>query len=152
LLIQARGFPKITSISMRARKMEKADEDRRRLQRFDLQAPTRIEVQQDGGRHGVLNFLTKDISSMGAYIETAQPLPEGAPVRLELTLSMELLYRIVGKGAGAKVKVRGKVIRAEEGGMAIKFDRRFKIVAAAAPTVHGGGDAVLRELERSKWG
>jgi hypothetical protein len=125
---------------------ENAGEDRRRLQRFDLQASTLIEVQQEGGRHGVLSFITRDISSMGAFIETAQPLPEGAPVRLELMLPLDLPKRVVGEESRAKVKVRGKVIRAEEDGMAIQFDRKFKIVAASTGTLYREAGAVLREF------
>ena len=129
-----------------------AKENRRRLQRFDLQAPTRIEVQQGDGQRGVLSFMTRDISSMGAFIETAEPLPEGAPVRLELMLPLDVLKRIVGKDARAKVKVRGKVIRAEEGGMAIQFDRRFKIIASNVATAHGEADSVPRAAKRSNRG
>jgi hypothetical protein len=121
-------------------------EDRRRLQRFDLQASTLIEVQQEGGRHGVMSFMTRDISCMGAFIETAQPLPEGAPVRLELMLPVELPKRVVGEESRAKVKVRGKVIRAEEDGMAIQFDRKFKIVAANGGTLHREAGPVLQEF------
>lgn len=118
------------------------------MQRFDLQASTRIEVQQRDGRQDVLSFVTRDISSMGAFIETAEPLPEGVPVRLELMLSLELLKRIVGREARAKVKVRGKVIRAEEDGMAIQFDRKFKIVAANTGTMHQEAGSVLRGFKR----
>ena len=118
------------------------------MQRFDLQASTRIEVQQEDGRRGVISFMTRDISSMGAFIETAQPLPEGAPVRLELMLPLDLLQRIVGKDARAKVKVRGKVIRAEEGGMAIQFDRRFKIIATNVATHQREADSVSGDFKR----
>jgi hypothetical protein len=65
---------------------------------------------------------------------------------------LDLLHQIVGKGAKAKVKVRGKVVRAEEGGMAIQFDRKFKIVAASVPTPHREADPVPRELKRAKRG
>jgi hypothetical protein len=132
--------------------IEKTAEDRRRLQRFDLQASTQIEVQQEDGHRGVLSFTTRDISSMGAFIETARPLPEGAPVRLELMLPLDVLMRIVGKDARARIKVRGKVIRVEEGGMAIRFDRKFKIVAASVATPPRDAHRVPRELKMQKRG
>jgi hypothetical protein len=131
---------------------EKTAEDRRRLQRFDLQASTQIEVQQEDGQRGVLSFTTRDISSMGAFIETARPLPNGAPVRLELVLPLEMLMRVVGKDGRARIKVRGKVIRVEEGGMAIQFDRKFKIVAESVAAPPRDVNVVPRGLKMPKRG
>jgi hypothetical protein len=111
--------------------MKKKTDNRRHMERFDLQAPMKIEVRKRAGRREVLTCVTRDISSMGAFVETDRPLPEGVPLRLELLLTLDMLERIVGN-AGARVKVRGKVLRTEEGGMAIQFERGFKIVAAGA--------------------
>jgi len=105
-------------------------EERRRLERFDLQAPTRIVIRMDSGRRGVLSLMTRNVSSMGAFVNTAQPLPEGMPVKLELLLSAGLLKRLLGEGEKARIRVRGKVIRSDREGMAIEFDTRYKFVAA----------------------
>ncbi len=106
-------------------------EERRRLERFDLQASAKLLVEGDGGRPDTLSYITKDISSSGAYIETNQPLELGVPVKLELLLSLDTLQRILGEGGKARVKVKGTVIRSDDRGMAIHFDSRFKIQAVS---------------------
>ena len=103
--------------------------DRRALERFDLHAPMRIEVDFDGGRKDVLNLTTQNISSAGAYIVTERPLPEGVEVRLELILSLELLKTLIGERRKAKIRVRGKVIRSDCQGMAIVFKNKYRIMA-----------------------
>ena len=104
-------------------------EERRTLERFDLHAPTRIEVELAGGRRGIFSLTTKNISSAGTYIATDQPLPEGLPVILELLLSLEMLQRLVGERGRARVRVKGKVIRSDRDGMAIMFESKYKITA-----------------------
>jgi PilZ domain len=104
-------------------------EERRNLQRFYIQAPTRIETASEGKSNRVLNLVTRDLSSSGAFVSTEQPLREGAPVRLEVLLSLAMLPEITGGGARARVRVRGKVIRVDEGGMAILFSGRHRFVS-----------------------
>ena len=113
---------------MKPEKIESSQKDRRRLERFDLQAPTKIEVLLEAGRKDVLSLLTRDISSMGAYVKTSQPLPEGMHVKLELLLSLEILKRMMGQKGDAKIKVRGQVLRSDREGMAIVFDTKYKIL------------------------
>lgn len=110
-------------------------EERRRLERFDLQAPTKIEVQLDTGHKDVLSLMTRDISSMGAYVQTGRPLPEGVPVKLELLLSLELLRKFLGQKGRARIRVRGRVIRSDQEGMAIQFDTKYKILAASGTSL-----------------
>lgn len=109
--------------------------ERRRLERFDLHAPARIEVLGETGAKDVLSLTTKDISSAGAYVSTDTPLPEGAPVKLELLLSVEMITRILGANEKAKVRVKGKVIRVEDDGMAIQFDSKYKILMQNAVSI-----------------
>jgi hypothetical protein len=104
-------------------------DERRRLERFDLQAPARIEIQLEPGRRDVVTLTTRDISSMGAFVRTAEPLEEGSAVKLELLLSMDLLRRFIGEKGKAKIRVRGTVVRTDSEGMAIEFDSRYKISA-----------------------
>ncbi len=110
-------------------------EERRRLERFDLQAPARIEIQVEPGRKDVVTLTTRDISSMGAFVRTAEPLEEGRSVKLELLLSMDLLRRFVGEKGKAKIRVRGTVVRADREGMAIAFDSRYKISATGGASL-----------------
>jgi hypothetical protein len=102
--------------------------ERRRLQRFDLQTPTKIIFEKERGKHEVVSLVTKDVSSSGAFIVTQEPLATGMSVKLELHLSLEALQRMLGEEGKAKVQVRGTVIRTDDSGMAIQFDSRFKIM------------------------
>jgi hypothetical protein len=108
-----------------------SSQERRRLERFDLQASAKIIFECEGGTQESLSLMTRDVSSSGAYILTPRPLPEGMPVRLELLLSLDVLMKILGEGGQAKVKVKGKVIRADDCGMAIVFDNKFKFLTMA---------------------
>ena len=104
-------------------------EERRKLERFDLKAPTKIEVPIEDGRKDVISLVTRDVSCMGAYLQTTQPLSEGLTVKLELLLSLDQLRKLSGAAGNARIKVRGKVIRSDPEGMAIAFDTRFHILA-----------------------
>jgi hypothetical protein len=107
-------------------------EERRKLQRFNLQAQTRIEVELEQGKREVLSMVTKDISSSGTFIVTPHPLPRGVPVQLELLLSPHALKKTMGETGTVKVNVNGKVIRSDDMGMAIEFDGEYTMSA------HGG--------------
>ncbi|MBW2623862.1 MAG: PilZ domain-containing protein [Deltaproteobacteria bacterium] len=99
----------------------------RRLERFNLRLPVTIEVVSDNEDHDrkVLNLLTQNACSGGAYFHTDQPLPEGTQVKIDLVLSIDTLKKIEGKQAF--IKVNGSVIRTESNGMAICFDENYSI-------------------------
>jgi len=106
---------------------KRADMTKRSLERFDFKLPARLEVvgADDEKEREVLNLLTSNICSGGAYFHTDQPLKEGTPVKLDIILSIEELKKLSGKQA--LVKVSGKVIRTEAGGMAICFSDDYQI-------------------------
>jgi len=101
--------------------------DERSLERFDFKLPARLEVVREDGdqQKEVLNLLTSNICSGGAYFHTEQPLTEGTPVKLDIVLSIEELKKLSGKHA--LVKVSGKVIRTDSTGMAICFNSDYQI-------------------------
>ena len=102
-------------------------ENSRRLQRYSLKLPATLEIISEAEQHDqeVINLLTSDVCSGGAYFQTEQPLPEGTNVKLDLILSIEELKKLEGKHA--LIKVTGKVIRTESTGMAICFERGYTI-------------------------
>jgi len=100
--------------------------DRRKLERFDLKVPAKIEVvDQDQGREE-LNLMTKDICAGGAFFNTPDPLPKGTQVKIDLILDGKLRSLV---GRQAHVKVTGMVLRSESIGMAIGFDEDYKIIS-----------------------
>ena len=102
-------------------------ENSRRLQRYSLKLPATLEINSEAEQHDkeVINLLTSDVCSGGAYFQTDQPLPEGTKVKLDLILSIEELKKLEGKHA--LIKVTGKVIRTELTGMAICFEGGYTI-------------------------
>ena len=104
-------------------------EERRRLERFELNAPARVIVQTEGGAKEELDLTTKDVSSGGAFLFSSQPVSEGASVKMELLISLSMLRELAGEKKAAKIKVKGRVIRVDAEGIAIRFDSTYKITA-----------------------
>lgn len=110
--------------------MENSDmEERRKLERFELSAPARIQVEMNGERPEELNLATRDVSSAGAFLYSDTQIPKGTNVRVEFYITMDTMRRIVGEKGKVKVKVKGKVIRVDADGIAIRFDSKYKITA-----------------------
>jgi hypothetical protein len=117
--------------------------DRRKVERFNLELPAEITVKTTEQMVGVLHLRTRDISSGGAFFSGAHPLPEGTPVRVNLTLSADRLKRLMG--AQARVEVSGIVQRSEPSGMAICFNRDYHMMPTNTERNHGKGTVI-------KWG
>lgn len=98
--------------------------EKRAFERFDLSLPATVEVVAEGKKK-LLNLLTRDVCAGGAYIHTDSPLAEGTEVAIDLVLDIEALKKMTGKHAF--VKVSGRVIRSDPGGMALCFDPKYKI-------------------------
>ena len=105
--------------------------ERRRLVRFDLEIPATIELLTPGQERELLNLLTSNICSGGAYFHTTQLLPEGARAKVDLDLPLDRLERLKEGYRQAYIKVTGEVLRAESEGMAICFDEDYQIMGAA---------------------
>jgi hypothetical protein len=104
-------------------------EERRRLERFELNAPAKVIVQTEGGPKEALDLTTKDVSSGGAFLFSSQPFTEGSNVKMELVISLDMLRKLAGEKKAAKIKVKGRVIRVDAEGIAIRFDSSYKITA-----------------------
>ncbi len=106
-----------------------ATEERRKLERFDLNAPARVQVELESGRKEELDLTTKDVSSAGAFLYSQERVPEGANLRLEFFISLDALNSLVGEKGRVKVRVNGKVIRVDSDGIAVRFDSKYKMTA-----------------------
>ncbi len=104
-------------------------EERRKLERFELKAPTTVRVPLDGGRLQKFDLVTRDVSSAGAFVFSPQQIPEGTRVRIEFFIPLDTLKNVVGEQGRARVRVKGKVVRVDEDGVAICFDSRYNITA-----------------------
>ena len=103
--------------------------DRRKMQRFDLHARANIRPIEEEGAIPSVQLLTRDVSSAGAFVLTSAPLPKGVPVFVELFLPVKFPRILPTTQVRSKVEVRGRVVRAEESGMAIAFGRNFRFAS-----------------------
>ena len=88
--------------------------ERRKLERFDLRLPAKIEsLDREKEEH---NLLTKNISAGGAFLETTNPLSEKSRVGIDFIVP-----------TGVLVKVTGVVLRSEPMGIAIRFDNEYQL-------------------------
>ena len=102
--------------------------EQRRLERFDLGVPATVEVvaQGDDSEKKIHYVITKNICAGGAFFDTMSPASEGAQVKVGLVLDL-------GRSKGltrrrARIKVSGTVLRSEPSGMAIRFDKSYRII------------------------
>ena len=98
---------------------------KRKLERFPLKLPARIFVDGGEGEAALLDAVTSDISAGGAFFYTDTPLPVGTEMNVDLILPLDELKKIEGKRAN--IKVKGAVIRTGKKGMAIIFDKKYRI-------------------------
>ena len=98
--------------------------ERRKLERFQLHVPAKIELTDASGHRETLQLETKDISADGAFFVSTNPISEGAAVKLEMILSVEKLKELIGVHNKVELKLQGHVIRSDSGGVAVMFDRK----------------------------
>jgi len=103
-------------------------EEQREFERFDLELPTRVEVGATGQKDESSSLKTSNISAGGAFFHTERPLSEGTKVKLNLILVVEKLKKLTG--SQCHIKVNGTVVRSEERGMAVRFQRDYSMMAA----------------------
>ena len=103
--------------------------DRRKLERFELHVPAKIEVIGESGKKEILQLETLDISADGAFFISEKPISEGAPIKLEMVLSMDKLQQLVGHRKQIGLKISGTVIRSGSQGIAVHFDKKYQISA-----------------------
>ena len=105
--------------------MEKGE--KRRLERYDLRIPAKIEVVTSDQDRETLDLFTSDICSGGAFFHTDQPLPEGTDVKIDLVLPLEEIKKLRENSSHAYIKITGTVLRSEPSGMAVCFNKNYKI-------------------------
>ena len=107
---------------------KKVMEEKRGMTRYDLVVPAVVKVANS--HRGLKGFqaYTRDVSSQGTFLKMKQPLELGRRVEIELYLSINKLQEFFKLHEKVCVKVRGEVIRIEQGGVGISFDKRYTIL------------------------
>lgn len=111
-------------------------DERRKLERFELIAPARVLIETGRSERAEYDLTTRDLSSAGAFLYSSQSIPEGANVKMEFVLTLDTLQKFAGEKGRAKVRVKGKVIRSDSNGIAIRFDSNYKITAIGTNNSH----------------
>ena len=101
--------------------------DRRKYERFSLILAAKTRLLNDKKKEDIeiFDLYTKNICAGGAFLSTLQPVPLGRQVKIDLVLHSETIQSLTKKRA--HITVKGKVIRTESTGIAVCFDKRYKI-------------------------
>jgi c-di-GMP-binding flagellar brake protein YcgR len=119
--------------------------ERRKLERFRIEIPAKIEVTRTDHEEMQHVLFTKDISSGGAYFRTEKPLSVGTEVRVDLVLPLDKLKKFLSDREKVTVNVTGKVLRSEPHGMAIGFSENYKFHPQRQQGESRHGDVLLSE-------
>ena len=100
--------------------------EKRRIERYSLNVPARVSIPEKQELQN-LKAYTKDVSSGGTFLNIDQELEIGQKVNLELFLSIKKLQEFFEMDNQVRIEVSGEVIRHEEGGVGIRFDKKYTI-------------------------
>ena len=99
--------------------------EKREMERFDLKLPALLSMKDENGNQRAAEFMISNICSGGAFFKTGEPLSEGTVVKMDLILPLQRFSKTGGKRS--HVDVSGLVIRTNDKGMAVCFDKRYRI-------------------------
>jgi PilZ domain len=99
--------------------------ERRKMERFSLELPALLSMMDESGIHKSLDVMTKNICSDGAFFITYTPMSVGTDVKMDLILSLNIDDKF--NEIKTHIDVSGAVIRTEEHGIAVCFDRKPNI-------------------------
>ena len=99
--------------------------EKRKMERFNLKLPTKLSWAGKDKENKSIELMTSNICSGGAFFKTNKPLTVGTDVILAVILPLDK-FKIV-KHKILYIDVSGSVIRTDQQGMAIRFDRKYKI-------------------------
>jgi c-di-GMP-binding flagellar brake protein YcgR len=102
-------------------------EDKRAYKRFDLKVPARIGIaESERIEEQEVDLTTINISAGGAFLDTKAILPQGTRVKMDFILSIEKLKELTD--SQCRIKVKGEVIRSDESGIAVRFDKDYEMI------------------------
>ena len=100
--------------------------ERRAYERYTLRLPARLETINPG-KAEVFELQTADVSLMGAFLRTTDPIPEGTRFRITLIIPSNRIKELTG--TQGSIEVCGTVIRCTPKGVAICFDGKCKVLS-----------------------
>ena len=101
--------------------------EKRKLQRFDLKIPSKIESLSQSSKTDVVELLTSNICSGGAYFKTNQPLAVGTEIKIDLFLPLNKFKQVKSICEKVQINLRGIVLYSDPHGMGVCFDENYKM-------------------------
>lgn len=99
--------------------------DKRAMERFELELQAEVLVDEQDGEAAFVEMMTENICAGGVYLKTEQPLPVGAQIKMKLVLPLDELKNLTGRRA--LIQVTGAVVRKQNDGMAVCFNKNYQI-------------------------
>jgi hypothetical protein len=101
--------------------------DRRKYERYSVGLAAKTSLMNDKKKEDpeIFDLFTRDICAGGAFFHALQPIPKGRQVNIDLLFVVNTLKKLAGKTVN--IRVKGKVIRTEARGLAVCFDKGYKI-------------------------
>lgn len=101
-------------------------QEKRKFERFDLKIETLLNIQDGAEIEKEIKLFSKDISSAGAFLEIENSLAQGTKVSLNFLIYQSELDSGT-KDKPISILTSGTVVRTNDEGMAVEFDKLYKI-------------------------
>ncbi|MFH0726570.1 MAG: PilZ domain-containing protein [Pseudomonadota bacterium] len=101
--------------------------ENRKLERYDLEVPAMVRIGKNSKSKESLWATTQNVSAGGAYLRTDYRFETGTPVEVGLLLTFQ--GGATGVRKQSQVEVSGVVVRVENSGVAVQFNKHYKIFA-----------------------
>ncbi|MEA1947831.1 MAG: PilZ domain-containing protein [Thermodesulfobacteriota bacterium] len=99
--------------------------EKRKMERFPLKLPALISMMDENENQRAFEVMISNICAGGAFFKTYNPLSLGTDMKMELILPLDKFKKFGSKRS--RVDVSGLVIRTNDQGMAVRFDKNFQI-------------------------
>ncbi|MGD8770740.1 MAG: PilZ domain-containing protein [Desulfobacterales bacterium] len=99
--------------------------EKREMERFSLKLPALLSLTDENEKQRAFKFMISNICAGGAFFKTDHPLSVGTDVKMDLILPLDKFKKFGRKRS--RVDVSGSVIRTNDKGMAVCFDKNFRI-------------------------
>ena len=101
--------------------------DKREMERFSLKLPALLSMTDESGNQRVFVVMISNICAGGSFFKIDKALPLGTNVKMKVILSLDKLRKFGGKKS--RIDVSGWVIRTNDQGVAVCFDKEYHISA-----------------------
>jgi hypothetical protein len=95
------------------------------MERFSLEISATITFNNGDRKQKSLELMTSNICSGGAFFKIEKPLSTWTHVKIDIILSLNKFKN--GNRKRSLINVSGLVIRTDKKGMAISFDKKYRL-------------------------